>query len=118
MPTSTPVTTDRQGGCYRTLWEAVTTADHTGAAMTLPGAADRCVQVIGTFGGATVILEGSNNGGTTYAQLHDATGALISFTAAGIHAVLENPEMIRARLSVVGVGADVDVYMFSRYTQG
>jgi len=112
----TPVTTRVAGFCSLTLWEAlVTTTDHTGLPVSIPGAADRTVQVIGTFGGATVIIEGSNDG-VTWAQCHDATGVLIAFTAAGMNVLLENPLHLRARLSVVGSGADVDVYMLSRTT--
>lgn len=116
MATIVSVTTEAYGNTYKTLWEAVTTANHTGDSVGLSGAPDKTVQVIGTFGGATVILEGSNDGGTTWAQLHDFTGALLSFTAAGITVVAENPLLIRARLSVVGSGADVDVYLVSRRT--
>lgn len=41
------------------------------------------VQVAGTFGGATVTLQGSNDG-LNYATLKDTAGAAISLTSAGI----------------------------------
>lgn len=41
------------------------------------------VQVTGTFGGATIALQVSNNG-TNFVTLNDAVGAPITFTAAGM----------------------------------
>ena len=41
------------------------------------------VQVTGTFGGATIALQVSNNG-TNYVTLKDGTGTNITFTAAGM----------------------------------
>ena len=40
------------------------------------------VQVSGTIGGATIVLQGSNDG-VTYTTLKDTAGTDISFTAAG-----------------------------------
>lgn len=40
------------------------------------------VQVSGTFGSATVVLQGSNDG-TTYATLKNTAGSDLSFTSAG-----------------------------------
>jgi hypothetical protein len=60
-----------------------------------PNSGDRSVQVTGTFGaGGTVIVEGSLDG-TNWFQLKDAGGTLISFTAAGLKAVLEYTTYIR-----------------------
>jgi P pilus assembly chaperone PapD len=41
------------------------------------------VQVTGTFGGATIALQVSNDG-TNYATLKDGTGTTITFTSAGM----------------------------------
>ena len=41
------------------------------------------VQVTGTFGGATIALQVSNNG-TNFVTLNDAVGSPITFTAAGM----------------------------------
>lgn len=64
---------------------------------------DRTVQVTGTFGvGGTVIVEGSLDPAqtpTNWFQLKDPSGTLISFTAAGIRAVLENVPHIRFRVT-------------------
>ena len=66
-------------------WTAETTAGNASIPRYAPltSLAIASVQVSGTFGGATVVLQGSNDG-TTYATLDDTSGAAISFTAAGI----------------------------------
>lgn len=65
-------------------WTAETTAGNASIARYAPktSLAVASVQVGGTFGGATVTLQGSNDG-TTYATLKDLQGNNISFTAAG-----------------------------------
>ncbi len=94
---------------------ALTTADPTGDALNSPGNPDRAVQVSGTFGGATMTLQGSCQATpTVWATLHDPSGADLAFTAAGLKAVLENPTHIRANLTAVGVGASIAVNMVSR----
>jgi hypothetical protein len=105
------------GGCTLHTW-TLTTADPTGDAIELPGASDRSVDFVSAaWGGSTVVLEGSNEG-TTFGGLQNAaSGSAISATAAGaIQAVVENSRYIRPRLSVVGVGATVNVYLLSRTT--
>ncbi len=63
------------------------------------GTGDKTVQVNGTFGvGGTCIIEGSLDG-VNYYQLKDPTGTLISFTAAGLRAVLENTPHTRFRVT-------------------
>ena len=56
--------------------------------------------VTGTFGvGGTIILEGSNNGGTTYTTCLDKAGAAVSLTAAG-QKIIETPyEIVRPRVT-------------------
>lgn len=108
--------TDGYGGTSLATW-VLTTADHTGDAVVRPGASDRAVQVKGTFGSATVAIEGSLDGGVTYAALHDPGGTAVTFTAAGINAISENVTHIRARLSTVGSGASITVLLLSRSTR-
>ncbi len=94
---------------------ALTTGDTTGDGITIPGASDRTVQFIGTFGGATVLLEGTLDG-TNWFTLTDGQGNAISFTAAGGEFVAENTLFIRPRLSVAGSGAAITVFLLSRST--
>lgn len=114
--TVAPTKTDKEGRTYLHKW-SLTTANPIGDAISIPGASDRTVQFIGaTWGGATGVLEGSLDGGTTYAGLTDPQGNAISKTADGLEAVTENCLLIRPQLSVVGTAAVVDVYLLSRST--
>jgi hypothetical protein len=94
-------------GAWKITWEGIGNAD-VGAAQGVSRLYTKSVQVLGTFGGATVVLQGSNDGGTTWAGLtYDGTNA-ISFTAAGLKQVWEHVEMIRPSSSG-GTGSDIDV---------
>ena len=106
----------KYGNTSLATWN-LTTADPTGDVIERPGASDRSVQVKGTFGGATVVLEGNLDGGDVFATLHDPGGVAITFTAAGVLAISENVTHVRAKLSPVGSGADVTVLLLSRSTR-
>lgn len=72
-----------------------------------------CVQVIGTFGGATVILQGSNDG-TNWVGLKDTSGTAISLTAAG--AAEFSTAMVYIRPSASGGSSqDLDIIVSLRY---
>lgn len=106
MATPNPVVTRlADGKALKVVW-TLTTADHTGAfAGNLLDYPHRTVYFLGTWGGATAILEGGD--GTTGVGLTDQAGNAVSKTADGIDPVAEVPEFIRPRLSVVGAGATV-----------
>lgn len=61
-------------------WTGLATGD-TGQPLRGPGFTDASYQVGGTFGGATVVIEGSNDG-ITYGTLVDPFNVPLSFTAA------------------------------------
>jgi len=65
-------------------WAGETTAGSASISRYAPlvSLAVSSVQVSGTFGGATVVLQGSNDG-VTYATLKDQQGNNLSFTSAG-----------------------------------
>lgn len=86
------------GNCIRAVWTPVTEND-TCRALYYPNFNDKSVQVLGTFGGATIAVHGSNDGGTTYAALNDPTGTAIGITSAKIKAVLENTEFVKPVIS-------------------
>ena len=88
-------TTDRNSlnGAVLVTW-ALTDAD-TGTAFPISYAAEITVQVSGTFGSATAVLQGSNDG-TNWATLNAWIGTNTSFTTAGIRKATENPGYIRA----------------------
>ena len=59
---------------------------------------DKSVHVFGTFGGATVTLQGSNESTPTSGNavgLNDPTQTTLSFTSKGLKQVLENPLYFR-----------------------
>jgi len=70
------------------------------------------VQFAGTFGGATVTLEGSNDG-TNYATLTDPIGTDISTTSAGIYEFSTAVRYIKPGISG-GSGDAVDVTVVLR----
>lgn len=74
--------------------------------------ADRSVQVVGTFNGGTVVIEGSNDG-QNWVTLTDPQGNAITKTAAFIEQLLEVTRFVRPRVSL-GTGVDVDVFFVLR----
>lgn len=79
-------------------WSGLQNGDD-GEPMTIPGAADRSVQVAGTFGsGGSVSLVGSNDG-ANWVVLRDPQGNLLTFTAAGLKAVLELTAFVKPNVT-------------------
>lgn len=94
MATISPVKTTlpdlgEYDGVFVYSW-TLTSADDA-APLTLPRHADKSVQVAGTFGGATVKIEGSLDG-ATFAPVTDPQGNDIAITAfpAGYSAKIES----------------------------
>lgn len=88
-------------------WAAMGNAD-TGVAIEMPGSSDRSVQFSGTFGTATVVLQGSNDG-TNWVTLTDPQGNAISKTAASIEMIAELTRYIRPVTSGGGGGVSINV---------
>lgn len=96
----------------RMKWEGFAASGDVGTAVALGSWPDRSVQILGTFGtGGEITLQGSNDGGTTWATLTDPQGNSIVKSAAAIEAITEAVHMIRPICSA-GSGADIDVYLF------
>jgi hypothetical protein len=119
-PTSTgvkPVNSASAGdGDYAIITWVLTSANSDGAAVQYPDYADRTVQFTGTFGTATVQLEGSLDG-TNWTVLTDPQGNAITKTATSIEAVSEAVPFIRANLSTPGAGATITALLFVRKTK-
>jgi hypothetical protein len=79
------------------LWTGLLQGDDGDPYLTAPFA-DKSVQVYGTFDGATLVLEGSNNG-TVWATLSDPQGNPLLFTAAKIEMVSEATKFIRPAIT-------------------
>lgn len=96
---------------YIILWETLTTTNDVGSTAEMVAYSDRSVQVVGTFDGASLQLQGSNDG-TNFKVLTDPQGNALTFTATGIEAISELTRYIRPYISVAGSGsADLDVYV-------
>lgn len=93
-------------GVHTVTWEAMGNAD-TGSALEMPGASDRSIQMAGTWGSATIVLQGSNDG-VNWSTLTDPQGNAISKTADSIEMITELTRYIRP-VSSGGTGTDVDV---------
>ena len=90
-------------------WAGFAASGDVGTAVQYENLTDRTVQITGTFTGSpTIVIEGSNDG-TNYETLTDPQGNALSFTAAGLEAISENPKYIRPRATAGTGGADVDV---------
>ena len=88
----------------------------TGYPIKLTDYADRTVQVDGTFGGATIVWEGSNDG-TNYFTLSDPNGVALSFTAAGLKQVVESCLYQRPKVTG-GSGAAINATVLVRRQRG
>ena len=85
-------------------WSALATGDEGDSQETID-LADRSVAFTGTFGGATAVLQGSNDGSNWF-TLTDPFGNVISRTAAGLVQVLEFTRYVKP---VVTGGAGVNI---------
>lgn len=100
-------------GALVVVWEGLTNGDD-GAPFFCPDYPDKSVQIIGTFDGETVTMQGSNDpddSGQTWATLTDPQGNGIAKSAAALEQVLENSHQIRPIVSGTPGVADIDVLM-------
>lgn len=113
MATITPTRSEAAYNVEQILWETLTSAD-TATAIQPAGLAPLAgsVQATGTFGGATITMQISNDN-TNWATLKDATGAALTFSAAGIADFSTSARYIRPSSSG-GTSDDVDVTMILR----
>src|SRR5258708_26883719 len=88
-----------------TTWTPLAAAGDVGQPLQRTDLADRSVQVTGTFAGATIVLEGSNDG-TNYFTLSNPASAALSFTAAGLMQVNQPTAWVRPRVTL-GNGASL-----------
>lgn len=80
-----------------TSWPALA-AGEAGEPFEIAQFSDRSIQIAGTFGGATVTFEGSNDG-VGYHTLSDPAGLPLSFSAAGLKAVAELTRWVRPKVA-------------------
>lgn len=103
-----------EGGKGRLYTWANLAAGDDGAAVEAIEFADRSVQVAGSFGGASVVIEGSNDS-TNYGTLTDPQGNDLSLVGSKVEMVSEVTRLIRPRV-VAGSGTSVTVSLLARFT--
>jgi len=126
-----------QGGLdgYQVIWATMHNGDvglpvgsaiGDGASAVVPsgggffaGFADKSAAITGTFGaGGNMVIEGSNDGGTTYFALTTPIGGgLGTITAAALNAVTEAVLWLRPRVSAGDGTTALTATMFFRKTQ-
>jgi hypothetical protein len=101
----------------KVTWSPLIAANPDGAAVDTATMFDRSVQVVGISNGATLVIQGRNNG-TDWATLHDPSGNALSFTglvsATEIRQILEVCEQTRPFTSGGGAFQILGVVMLSR----
>lgn len=116
MATRTPTVAHVGNDTVRFTWTGMLNGDD-GAPIGPNHAdyADRNVSVFGTFGtGGTVLVEGSNNGGTNYHTLNDQSDQALSVTAAKNEQITQVPELTRPRVSAGDGSTDLTVVVTAR----
>jgi hypothetical protein len=95
-------------------WTPLTSANAIGdAAKTARATVSLTYHILGTFGSATVVLEGSLDG-TNYFTLKDMDGADISVTAAAAGSIRDLPPHIRPSTSGGGGTQSITVLLFAK----
>jgi len=117
MATVSPVFDNTVTKVPRVIWEALATGDTVNAFTTLQqfGLA-ASVQISGTFGGATVTLQHSNDGATWFTA-KDLQNTDVSVTANGIFELSLSSVYLRPAISG-GTGDDIDVILVLRGNNG
>ena len=88
------LTTFPEPRSLKIVWSSVTEADTFTASQRGQRYPDAVVTVEGTFGGATVLIVGSNDG-TNFHTVHGQSG-LLSLTTAGGDVIIENYPYLKA----------------------
>jgi hypothetical protein len=111
--TPSPVPNSVGSPALTTAWDlsGKTTTD-TFLAQEMSGNADRSVQFAGTFNGATVQLQGSNDG-TNFVVLTDPLNNALTFTSAGLKQIAEVTRYIRCAVTA-GTTTSVVGTVFTR----
>lgn len=113
MATVSPVVNLSITDAPRYVWEALATGDTINALkLSGTGARRAAVQIFGTFGGATVKMQVSNDGSNFY-DIKDIHNTAVSTGAAAVFEFTSSAVYIKPVISG-GTGDDVDVILFMR----
>lgn len=113
VPTMTQEIGSGDGSLILFTW-ALTSSNTDGQLVSSVEWADRTWQAAGTWGGATLTLQGSNDGTNWFTLANAAGGAAATLTANGGMATVELPRYVRPNLTTAGTGAAVTVTALMR----
>ena len=85
-------------GAVLATWADLATGD-VGGGVPIAYAADLTGQVTGTFGGATITWQGSNDNTNWHPMTQKSGTGNMAFTAAAVHTANENPAWIRPEVT-------------------
>jgi len=116
MATVTPTltkTSDQDDSTILASWN-LTTANTDGSPFEFPQWGNRCWTVGGgTWGGATLTFQGSNDGVNWFGLSNAAGGAAATLAADGGKATIETPRYVRPNLTTPGAGAVITVQLLA-----
>jgi hypothetical protein len=113
MPTISPAINLTIADAPRHVWAGMATGDTINALKLInKGAQKAAVQISGTFGGATVKMQASNDG-TTFADIKDIHNTAVSTSAAAIFEISSSAVYLRPAISG-GTGDSVTATLFMR----
>jgi hypothetical protein len=95
MATVTPTRKPTNSLYFLTMTWVLTNTNVDGAPIDMRDYTIRTAQVFGTFNSATVVAQGSNDGGTTWNTLTDRQGNAVSFTVDGLKTIQDLPALLR-----------------------
>jgi len=104
-------TSEKRGLGYVIRWDGLLNGDD-GTPFSDFNHTVRTVQTLGVLGaGGSIQVEGSLDGGTTYAVLHDTAGSDLIFTAHRVEQVQEGPVLLRPRVTAGDGTTDLELWM-------
>ena len=117
--TITGVTDWINKGVMRTIWASFNSTGN-GTQLEAPNLPDKTVTVYGSYvsGGGTILIQGSDVGGTgAWFTLADPQGTALSIATGKTEQILENPRYIRPRMSAQAATTSVNVVIISQSTR-
>jgi hypothetical protein len=104
-------------GAVLATWAAMATGD-VGAGVPIAYSADLTGQATGTFGGATITWQGSNDNTNWHPMTQRGSTSNMAYTAAELHLAQENPAWVRpAVTSGTSVAIDCTLAIHARYAK-
>jgi len=99
-----------KGNGFLLTWANLVTGDPTGDSFAFDGQTDCIVKIQGTFGTATVLIEGSFDG-SDFDTVIDPNLAVISTTSLGFYYILTPADFLRPRLTGADGSTNITVFI-------